>query len=380
MANVADTGGGGGVSTWGIPFSSPAMRATMIRPDMAIPLLQAAIRLLTGKSSAPSATPVPRVPTPGIRRYTPSPPPRPTYTPTPTPPMTAPAPQIVAPPTPMTTPSYVPEPVRAAMDVMQPTLRLKRPAMTVSAETPTLSRPTVANVQLPTASYIPEPVRSAMGVAAARGAKPGEPLFVGPVMPGQGGASPVPQPGQRPGQQFVPQPVSQPGQQPGQGNTPGEVKAVMPPETPTKSAGGTRRTYYRSSGGGRTYYRSYGGYSGTGGSTSAAGDFSILPPAYIAAFSTAFNIPITEYYTAERGGAAQAVRDYQNVMNLWQSRTGRPITPDELVRLLTGFDAYSMSMERNPSWDDFINYVMMMSEREYTPAPTPVSYLNLGAI
>jgi len=174
--------------------------------------------------------------------------------------------------------------------------------------------------------------------------------------------------------------------------TPPGVQAVMPPETP---ASGSRsyssrsytprsyssRSYTPRSYSSRSYYpRPYSSYSSGSGTTASATDFSGLPPAYTLAFNTAFNMPIEGYYTAERGGATQAARDYQNIMNLWQSRTGKPMTLEELVRLLTSFDAYTLSLGRNPGWEDFVSYITMMTERQFEPQPVNVSYLGMGNI
>jgi len=102
-----------------------------------------------------------------------------------------------------------------------------------------------------------------------------------------------------------------------------------------------------------------------------------LPGAYANWFGYAVQ-PFAQYYTTARGGADEAVRDYRNLVNFWQSRTGRPITADEMSRLMYGFGQYAQVLGRQTTVSDLFDYVGRVL---YQPPPTPqVSLLKMGEI
>ncbi len=119
------------------------------------------------------------------------------------------------------------------------------------------------------------------------------------------------------------------------------------------------------------------GGGGRGGGGYAASSYG-TPGYYRTAFEGIFGSP-EGYYDENRGGLDQAYRDYQELNNLWMSRTGRTMTAEESANLLNSFASIASQMRvmgRQPTMGDLFNYV----QRILAPAPEPprVSYLRMG--
>lgn len=118
------------------------------------------------------------------------------------------------------------------------------------------------------------------------------------------------------------------------------------------------------------YYGRYrGGYESRHGANAYG-----WPGVYYDWFVSRFGEP-DAYYTEARGGATQAKTDYQNFINLLESRTGRPWTPEQLVNVLR---AVQGTVERS-GVNELGSYMPAVYNYLYQEqAITPPSYLKMG--
>jgi len=196
----------------------------------------------------------------------------------------------------------------------------------------------------------------------------------------------------RGGTAYVPPPIANAGGGGGSRSTAGRITAPMPNTSaptykppkyyvpPVAPMAAMQGNIDQNAGGGDSGY--YGVYRGGGG---GGGGAPAIPPDIFAGLNlpTMYTDPFVrtfgrfpEYYTPARGGEDQAQKDYYNLVNFWESRTGRQPTPDEIGKLMANFPSWRNIAGRTPQFGDLMDYASTTMRKG--PTPPQLSYLYMG--